>query len=59
VAFLGIWASVAVLSGRAGNARPEPTFATFLVQLERGELREVVLRTRDDSARVTPTDGPA
>jgi cell division protease FtsH len=59
VAVLGIWVSVAVLSSSARDARPEPTFAAFLVELERGELREVVLRTRDNSVRVTPAGGPA
>jgi cell division protease FtsH len=60
VALAGIWVAAAVLTSPGRDARPpEPTFADFLVELDRGELREVVLRTRDNSVRVTPADGPA
>jgi cell division protease FtsH len=60
VALAGIWVAGAVLTSPGRDARPpEPTFADFLVELDRGELREAVLRTRDNSVRVTPADGPA
>jgi ATP-dependent Zn protease len=50
----------AALTSPARDARPlEPTFAAFLGQLEQGELRDGVLRTRDNRMRVAPADGPA
>jgi cell division protease FtsH len=58
VALVGMWVAGAVLTSPGRDARPaEPTFTDFLGELEQGELREVVLRTRDNSARVTPADG--
>ena len=60
VALVGMWVAAAVIASPARDARPpEPTFAEFLGELERGELREVVLHTRDNSVRVAPADRPA
>jgi cell division protease FtsH len=60
VALVGVWVAGAVLTSPGRDARPpEPTFAAFLVDLDRGDLREVVLGTRDNSVRVTPVDGAA
>jgi cell division protease FtsH len=58
VALVGMWVAGAVLPSPGRDARPaEPTFTDFLGELEQGELQEVVLRTRDNSARVTPVNG--
>lgn len=58
VALVGIWVASAMLTGPGRDTRPpEPTFAAFLGELDRGELREVLMRTRDNSVRVTPADG--
>ena len=55
-----MWVAGAVIASPARDARPpEPTFAEFLGELERGELREVVLHTRDNSAHVTRANRPA
>ena len=60
VALVGMWVAGAVLTSPGRDARPpEPTFTDFLGELDQGELRDVVLRTRDNSVRVTPADGPA
>jgi V/A-type H+/Na+-transporting ATPase subunit B len=60
VPLVGIWVAAVVLTSPARDARPpEPTFAEFLGELEQGELREVVLRTRDNSVRVAPASRPA
>jgi cell division protease FtsH len=59
-ALAGILVAGALLASPARGAQlPEPTFAQFLVELEQGELREVVLRTRDNSVRVAPANRPA
>jgi hypothetical protein len=59
VALVGIWVAGAVLTSPGRDARPpEPTFTDFLAELEQAELQNVVLHTRDTSARVTPADGP-
>jgi ATP-dependent Zn protease len=56
----GISAASTVLTTPAQDARaPEPTFAAFLSDLEQGQLREVVRRTRDNSMSVTAADHPA
>jgi ATP-dependent Zn protease len=60
MALVGVSVSAAALTSPARDAPPlEPTFAAFLGQLEQGELRDVVLRTRDNRMRVAPADGPA
>jgi len=60
VALVGMWVAGAVLTSPGRDARPpEPTFTDFLGELDQGELRDVVLHTRDNSVRVTPADGPA
>jgi cell division protease FtsH len=59
VALVGMWVAGAVLTSPGRDARPpEPTFTDFLGELEQGELRDVVLHTRDNSLRAVPTDGP-
>ncbi|HET6549612.1 MAG TPA: ATP-dependent metallopeptidase FtsH/Yme1/Tma family protein, partial [Solirubrobacter sp.] len=40
-------------------ARPPTTYSEFLEQLDAGRVRDVTLRTRDNSLRVTPERGPA
>ena len=37
--------------------KPAPTFSDFLTQIERGEVRDVLLRTRDSSMRVELDQG--
>jgi len=37
--------------------RPAPTFSDFLTQIERGEVRDVLMRTRDNSMRVELDQG--
>ena len=38
--------------------RPTPTFSEFLAQLERGQIEDwVIIRTRDNSLRITPGRG--
>ena len=60
VALVGIWVVGAMLSSPGRDSRPpKPTFAAFLGELDRGGLREVVMRTRDSSVRVTPAEGLA
>jgi hypothetical protein len=60
VALVGMWVAGAVLTSPGRDARPpEPTFTAFLGELEQGELRDVVLHTRDNSVRVTPGTVPA
>ena len=48
-----------MLIGLAGSGSPEkraePTFGEFLVELDRGRVLEVELRTRDNSAHVKAT----
>jgi cell division protease FtsH len=54
------WVVGAMLTGPGRDSRPpEPTFAAFLGDLDRGELREVVMQPRDNSVRATPAGGPA
>jgi ATP-dependent Zn protease len=60
VALVGVWVAGAVLTSPGRDALPpEPSFTDFLGELEQGELRDVVLHTRDNSLRVTPAEGPA
>jgi cell division protease FtsH len=40
-----------------GDRTPPPSFADFSAQLERGELRGVEMRTRDNTLSVTPRTG--
>jgi cell division protease FtsH len=51
----GLFAVVSAMS--AEEPKPQPTFAEFLVALERGEVRDVVMRTRDNSLRVERSGG--
>ena len=51
----GLFAVVNVMSAEEPN--PQPTFAEFLVDLERGDVHEVVMRTRDNSVRVERARG--
>ena len=53
----GLFVFVTALS--ADEPKPQPTFAEFLVALERGEVREVVMRTRDNSVLVERSGSPA
>jgi cell division protease FtsH len=51
----GLLAVVNVMS--ADEPKPQPTFAEFLVALERGDVHDVVMRTRDNSVRVERAGG--
>ena len=51
----GLFAVVNVMS--AEEPEPQPTFAEFFVALERGDVREVVMRTRDNSVLVERARG--
>jgi cell division protease FtsH len=50
---------VLVTSMSADDPKPQPTFAEFLAALERGDVGEVVMRTRDNSVLVERSGGPA
>jgi cell division protease FtsH len=55
----GLVFSALVSSRPAEPSRPAPTFAEFLVELERGAVRDVVVHTRDNSVDVTRAGGHA
>ena len=38
-------------------SRPAPTFSDFLTHVDRGEVQDVLMRTRDNSMRVTLDQG--
>ena len=53
----GLFVFVTAIS--ADEQKPQPTFGEFLIALEGGEVREVVIRTRDNSVLVERSGGPA
>ena len=53
----GLFVFVTAIS--ADEQKPQPTFGEFLIALESGEVREVVIRTRDNSVLVERSGGPA
>jgi cell division protease FtsH len=54
---LAVVVSVAIVAGGADGNRSQPDFPTFLGQLERGEVRSVELRQKDNTAKVQLEDG--
>src|SRR5690348_13580442 len=52
----GVLMLVAAMAPSAPK-RPAPTFSDFLTQIERGEVRDVLMRTRDNSMRVELDQG--
>ena len=52
---VGLFAVVSAMS--AEEPEPQPTFAEFLAELERGDVRDVVIRTRDNSVQVDRARG--
>jgi hypothetical protein len=54
---LAVVVSVAIVAGGADGNRSQPDFPTFLGQLERGEVRSVELRQKDNTANVQLDDG--
>jgi cell division protease FtsH len=51
----GLFAVVSAMS--AEEPKRQPTFAEFLVELERGDVHDVVIRTRDNSVQVDRARG--
>jgi cell division protease FtsH len=58
-AALGLLVVALAVTQQTNQSRAKPTFATLLVQLEEGKLREVRVRTHDNTVRVQPTGAPA